>query len=90
MSNEDTSSGGRSHLFIANQVLVVLVETRVLHCTPPQKGVVSDERGNLAIRTTKRDTLVDTLSEVGDSVLEVVVSNLHDICKGKSVPIREL
>jgi len=40
---------------------------------------MSDERSNFAVRAGHGDTLVDTPGKVRDTVLEVVMGNLHDI-----------
>ena len=40
---------------------------------------MSNEGRNFTISTTKRDTLVYSACEMRDSILEVMVSNLHDI-----------
>ena len=38
-----------------------------------------DERCDVPISTGQRDTLVDPSSEVGDTVLEEMVGDLHDV-----------
>ena len=44
---------------------------------------MANERGYFAVRTTKRDAFVDTMGEVGNTVFEIMVSNLQDAWKKK-------
>ena len=41
---------------------------------------MTDERSNFAVRAGHGDTLVDTPGKVRNTVLEVVMGNLHDVC----------
>ena len=40
---------------------------------------MSDKRCDFAIRAGHGDTLVDAAGKVGDTVLKIVMGNLHDI-----------
>ena len=40
---------------------------------------MSDERSDLTVRTGHRDAPVDPPSEVGETVLKVVMGNLHNV-----------
>lgn len=37
------------------------------------------ERGYLAVRSTQGDTLIDSSRKVCDTILKVVMRNLHDV-----------
>jgi hypothetical protein len=40
---------------------------------------VSDERSNFSVGGAHRNGFVDTTSKMSDTILEVVVRNLHDV-----------
>lgn len=44
---------------------------------------MSYERRDFAIRTCHGDTFVDTAGEVSDTILEIMMGNLHDIYDNK-------
>ena len=48
---------------------------------PPEKGIVTDKRGHLARADGETDGSVDEIREERDSVLKVVMCNLHDACR---------
>jgi hypothetical protein len=54
-------------------------ECSVLDGLPAEERIVTDERSDLAVGARHRDTPVDTAGEVCDTVLEVVVGDLHDV-----------
>ena len=41
--------------------------------------VMSDEWGDLSVRACHGDTPIDPASEIGESILEVVMGNLHNV-----------
>lgn len=43
---------------------------------------------HLAVGATHRDTLVDATCEVGDTVLEVMMGNLHNVCNEEDKKLR--
>jgi hypothetical protein len=71
------------HVRLGPDLLLVIVagvlERRVLERRPAEKGIMSDKRRDFAIRAGHGDTLVDAAGKVRDTVLKIVMGNLHDI-----------
>lgn len=56
----------------------VFLEHDFLQGGPPEEGIVADERTHRPASATERNRKLDTSSELRDTVLEKVVSDLHD------------
>lgn len=56
----------------------VLFEDDLLQSRPSKECVVTDERTHGTVCATERDSQLDTSGEMGDTVLEKVVRDLHD------------
>ena len=54
-----------------------------LDSTPPQESIMAYERSDFSIGATDGDAFIDTLREVGNTVLKEVKRDLHDVCRRK-------
>ena len=63
------------HLVVVSDVL----ERGILNRRPPQESIVPHEGCHLTVGASHRDTPIDPAREVGDAVLEVMMSDLHDV-----------
>jgi hypothetical protein len=57
----------------------------VLEGRPAKESVVSYERRDFAIRACHGDTLINTAGKVSNTILEIVMRDLHDIYDKKKV-----
>src|SRR6266702_4481767 len=74
------------HVRLRPDLLLVIVPTvlerRVLECRPAKERVVPHKRRDFPICACHRNTLVDTPGKVRDTILEVVMGDLHNIYGG--------
>lgn len=54
-------------------------ERRVLDSQPPKEGVMPNERCDLAVGAAHGDTSVNAPGEMRDTILDVVVRDLHNV-----------